>query len=1012
MAFDLVGKAVRRFRLPTVCYDNVPIKVIPAQAGDVNSRFFDVEIYDDRGAIDLHNYESVALNAKLPSGALEMYFGEINITDNCVVIKVPSSIIKEPGKVICDISLRGHDKAEPDEATLLTTQRFYIVVSESQASDEAVEATNEYGLLLQLIEDLTVLENEVNVAETLREKNENKRINQENDRISAENSRVATESARVTAEAERVNSELERLNNETARENNEIERSAAETERKKAEGLRQIGEADRRAEESNRIAAEQNRVAAEQNRVAAETNRINAENERVESETIRQQGYEEMKGIIDNITDGSGTVQQSERAKCDDEGNVIKDTYAKINNVVRNDIRGSQEILSSLDVACELNVKGTINDVVSIGLYNGSSEITEIVQGGIRTVGNDGVSMSAELEDKTQIAVGLTKQNGKTSLYSTELSGEVLQVNNVDLGNSLLPWKDLYLSGKIIGGLISREDDLPSADSDDAADLVATGDDLYWKIKAGGWKSTRGPALKAYAYHTAIVQKGVGEYDVYTFGGYDTVDMGARVDIIQKVSITQNDMSVEILDVKMPVKTATFPIYAGNGIIYLFAVSWDEKNFNDYDEIYKFNINTEEISKMDLDYASYKPLGIVSGKIFMSINGTNDIKILDTNTDEISDFPAKLLYSNSGAYFDPGSPKNTYTYKTKIFIYGGGSFGGDADKIQIIDTENETVELLGTTIPDDGYYASYLVVNKDIPSGEYSNGAIIRVLYNNASTGEYYYAKWYYHNFENNTFEIINLPSYTSLFALVLNYSIGFQHIGIFGYDVNTRTVDMYPARYVKLDSGSYQKLNLGIFVGGTKVNSLVFEMDPQEAINLRYIKPESGIPADDLSADVVESLNLAKSALQKIPDNLLIPGENITIEKNEEGSFVISSTASGSSTWVPTLITEEEYLEKLEAGEIDENTVYYIEGTSDSKLTVEISEQQLADLMGIETNQINILASVATGLSAEEVTKLIALLSGLNSTQIQNLVDAAKIISVTSVDGVQCLTAPGFNEV
>lgn len=36
MAFDLVGKAVKFLRLPTVDYLNAPIKIIPAQQNDVN----------------------------------------------------------------------------------------------------------------------------------------------------------------------------------------------------------------------------------------------------------------------------------------------------------------------------------------------------------------------------------------------------------------------------------------------------------------------------------------------------------------------------------------------------------------------------------------------------------------------------------------------------------------------------------------------------------------------------------------------------------------------------------------------------------------------------------------------------------------------------------------------------------------------------------------------------------------------------------------------------------------
>lgn len=53
MAFNLLGKAVKNLRLPTVDYLNAPTQVIPVQQGDTNSRFFEITLYDDRGTIPL-----------------------------------------------------------------------------------------------------------------------------------------------------------------------------------------------------------------------------------------------------------------------------------------------------------------------------------------------------------------------------------------------------------------------------------------------------------------------------------------------------------------------------------------------------------------------------------------------------------------------------------------------------------------------------------------------------------------------------------------------------------------------------------------------------------------------------------------------------------------------------------------------------------------------------------------------------------------------------------------------
>ena len=48
MSFSLIGKAVKVLKLPTVDYLNSPTKLIPVQQGDIQSRYFNIILYDDR----------------------------------------------------------------------------------------------------------------------------------------------------------------------------------------------------------------------------------------------------------------------------------------------------------------------------------------------------------------------------------------------------------------------------------------------------------------------------------------------------------------------------------------------------------------------------------------------------------------------------------------------------------------------------------------------------------------------------------------------------------------------------------------------------------------------------------------------------------------------------------------------------------------------------------------------------------------------------------------------------
>lgn len=139
MAVDLTGKAVKRLRLPTVNYDLAPVPIVSAQVGDASSRVLLLSLYDDAGDIDLSTYNTTTLRAVLPSGDTRLLADTepLKPKSTQIVVKIPSGILLEEGRVSCNVILYG------SENKVLTSQPFYIMVSETNGSEDGEEATED-----------------------------------------------------------------------------------------------------------------------------------------------------------------------------------------------------------------------------------------------------------------------------------------------------------------------------------------------------------------------------------------------------------------------------------------------------------------------------------------------------------------------------------------------------------------------------------------------------------------------------------------------------------------------------------------------------------------------------------------------------------------------------------------------------------------------------------------------------------------------------------------------------
>jgi hypothetical protein len=253
-----------------------------------NGNILVVTLTDNGEAVDLTDCTVVAVFAKA-DGTAEQNTPDAGITisgtsHNIITIELYSTSFA-PGLVECEIQvLSGED-------TLVTSAKFNFTCRRAIMNNETIAATDEYPILVDLIERTESVEADLITIDT----NEGARQSNETARQSAEGLRITAETNRGTAEGLRVTAE-------TARGTAEGLRNTAETTRQSQEGTRQSNESTRETQETNRQTAEGLRSTAETGRSTAETNRSTAEGLRATAETARQAVINKLKAMTASAT--------------------------------------------------------------------------------------------------------------------------------------------------------------------------------------------------------------------------------------------------------------------------------------------------------------------------------------------------------------------------------------------------------------------------------------------------------------------------------------------------------------------------------------------------------------------------------------------------------------------------------------------------------------------------------------------------------------------------------------
>lgn len=124
---------------------------IVAKQYDKESRFLKVHLTNMEQPITVDPQAMVVINARRPDGVAKSFEGTIN-QDGSVTVPLTQWMLALDGAVKCDISIISGTEV------MLTSTLFELDVQEAAADEEAMEQDEDYGVLINLIETVSDLE--------------------------------------------------------------------------------------------------------------------------------------------------------------------------------------------------------------------------------------------------------------------------------------------------------------------------------------------------------------------------------------------------------------------------------------------------------------------------------------------------------------------------------------------------------------------------------------------------------------------------------------------------------------------------------------------------------------------------------------------------------------------------------------------------------------------------------------------------------------------------------------
>lgn len=121
---------------------------IDAKQHDLKSRFLKIKLFNEAKEFNVNDRDlAFKFFARKPDGT--EVFNNCTVENNFVVIELTSQTLAVAGKVKAELMIYGKAKGE-----VLTTKPFTINVIESINSQSAIESTNEYSVIMNIVKEL------------------------------------------------------------------------------------------------------------------------------------------------------------------------------------------------------------------------------------------------------------------------------------------------------------------------------------------------------------------------------------------------------------------------------------------------------------------------------------------------------------------------------------------------------------------------------------------------------------------------------------------------------------------------------------------------------------------------------------------------------------------------------------------------------------------------------------------------------------------------------------------
>lgn len=128
-------------------------RAVYAKQHDRNSRFLNIRIQEEGKDIAIDSTATVMLNVERPDRQENIFYGTVN-EDGTVKVPLASWMLELEGTLLCDVSIVSED----EEVAKLTTMQFNIYVEAAVVADESFIETEEYSVIVDLLNRTTEAE--------------------------------------------------------------------------------------------------------------------------------------------------------------------------------------------------------------------------------------------------------------------------------------------------------------------------------------------------------------------------------------------------------------------------------------------------------------------------------------------------------------------------------------------------------------------------------------------------------------------------------------------------------------------------------------------------------------------------------------------------------------------------------------------------------------------------------------------------------------------------------------